>query len=379
MNNFPRFIARLALCVAFAVCGILSATAQNSEQIKLQKAKIARLEKQIAQEEATISRLRKDKSSAEECIRRTAQQIRNRSKLIEETEKELDLINDDIRQADRSARKLDAKLAKSREEYAEMVREAYRNYKHNSVLNYLFASESFMQVARKLTILRKTAELRKVKMDEIVAQNQEVARQREILAERKASLDKVSAKLTRERKKLQEETDAARRSMNQLSAKERKALSRKNSREQQLDSAIAEMRRLTKGNKEGDSFTRNTSGLKLPVQGGVVKQYMGNMAEIAGRKGAAVITIYTGKVVEVRQNRLNGHYDVYVAHGEYISTYANLSSVCVERGQKVQKNQKIGVIGSSLDIATMNMDYRIIFGIYPPDAKTKMNAKDCFR
>ena len=51
--------------------------------------------------------------------------------------------------------------------------------------------------------------------------------------------------------------------------------------------AIDELRKLTRGNKEGNTFTAKTSNLRLPVVGGGVKRYKGNMAEIAGAEGGA--------------------------------------------------------------------------------------------
>ena len=378
MTKTEKYLMRFIVC-ALVLMIALPAWSQNSDELKRQKEKIARLEQAIEREEANIQRLRRDKSSAKECIRRVAQQIRNRNRLIEETEKELDMINRDIRHADQTMSKLGTSLERNREQYAVMVREAYRNFQHNNFLTYIFASKDFVEVTRKLTFLREMSAARRTKMEEITTQNKELAEQKEVLSERKASLDKVTDKLTGERKKLQREIDGARASMKKLSSSERRALSRKNSREQELDNAIAELRRLTKGNKEGASFSQKTTGLHLPVVGGQVKRYMGNMAEISGSKGARVISIYAGKVVEVRRNRINDHYDVYIAHGEYISTYANLASVTVEKGAKVARNEQIGVIGSSLDVATMNLGYRIIFGIYPPNESTKMNARDCFR
>ena len=139
------------------------------------------------------------------------------------------------------------------------------------------------------------------------------------------------------------------------------------------------MRKLTKGNKEGASFSSKTSGLRLPVQGGRVKRYKGNMAEVAGPKGAQAISIYDGKVVEIKRNRITGKYDVFVAHGEYITSYANLGTICVEKGQKVARNEALGTIGSAVDIETMQTEYRLVFGIYPPDPKQTMSAANCFK
>lgn len=103
------------------------------------------------------------------------------------------------------------------------------------------------------------------------------------------------------------------------------------------------------------------------------------MAEVVGPEGAAVVAIYEGKVVDVKQNRITGKYDIYVAHGEYITSYAGLKSASVGRDQSVKKNQTIGQVGAAVDIITMNTEHKIIFGIYPPSPTQKMKAADCFK
>ena len=81
----------------------------------------------------------------------------------------------------------------------------------------------------------------------------------------------------------------------------------------------------------------------------------------------------------MRRNRISSKYDVFVAHGEYITSYANLDEVSVEKGQKVAKNEKIGVVGASVNLTTMETEYKIVFGIYSPNPKETMRASDCFR
>jgi len=164
-----------------------------------------------------------------------------------------------------------------------------------------------------------------------------------------------------------------------LSAREKAVLREKERQEEQLDTAIAELQKLTKGNKAGASFSTRTSNLNLPVEGGRVKRYRDNMAEITGPKGARITAIYEGKVVDVKRNRITNRFDVYIAHGQYITSYANLNSVSVAKGQTVAKNSAIGVIGPAVDIQTMKTEYRLVFGIYPPAGAKKMRASDCFR
>lgn len=355
------------------------AAAQNDRRIETQKQVIAALEKKIAAEEEQLSKLRSGRAATEERIRRLARQIDSRNQLLDETEKQARLLREEIARTDSVAGDLSAALGRNREQYAAMVREAYRNYRHNNYLTYLFSSRDFEEVARKIANLREVAALRQRKMHDIASLSEEVKAEKELLESRKRSLDSVSRKLEAQREKLRRDARSARTSVRQLSQKEKTALQRKLEQEQQLDVAIGELRKLTRGNTEGASFSAKTAGLRLPVAAGKVKRYKGNMAEITGPRGAHVRSVYDGKVVEIKRNRITGKYDIFVAHGDYITSYANLGSICVEKGGKVARDAQLGTIGSATNILTMETEYKLVFGIYPPDPKTTLRAEDCFR
>lgn len=370
---------RMLIPILLLLCAAGTASGQNDARVAEQKRVIAALEKKIAAEEQEIARLRKGRSSTEEQVRRLARQIDSRSQLLDATEKEASQLRGEIARTDSVAGDLAARLERDRQQYAEMVREAYRNYRQNNYLTYLFSARDFADVARRITDLRAVAALRERKLRDIRSLADEVRTEQETLARRRRELDSVSTRLTAQREKLQRDSRNAKATIQQLSKREKSALQRKIEQEQQLDVAISELRKLSKGNKEGASFSSKTSGLRLPVVGGRVKRYKGNMAEISGPKEAQVISIYDGKVVETKRNRITGKYEVFIAHGEYITSYANLGSFCVGKGQKIARNQQIGTIGSSVDFETMQTEYRIVFGIYPPDPKQTMRAENCFR
>ena len=346
----------------FLLFAALAASAQADRKIEQQKRVIAALEQKIAAEEREISKLKEGRAATEERIRRLARQIDSRNQLLEETEKQARLLRGEIDRTDSVAGDLGRSLDRNRTQYAEMVREAYRNYRHNNYLTYIFSSRDFADMARKLTNLREVASMRERKLQDIAALSKQVAEEKELLDRRKRSLDSVTLKLKAQKQKLERDARNARTSIRQLSQKEKTALQRKISQEQQLDMAIGELRKLTKGNKEGR-----------------VKRYKENMAEITGPKGAHVISIYDGKVVDVKRNRITNKYDVYVAHGEYITSYANMGSICVEKGQKVARNAQLGTIGSAVNIMTMETEYKLVFGIYPPNPGQKLRAENCFK
>ena len=368
-----------AFLLLFTLLFTLGVRAQTDSRIEKQKKIIADLEKRIANEEREISKLQKGRAATEERVRRLARQIDSRNQLLEETEKEASLLREEIARKDSVAGDLAATLERNRTQYAEMVREAYRNYRHNNYLTYLFASRDFTDVARKITALREVASLRERKMRDIASLTEQVRIEKEELDRRNRSLDSVTQQLSTQREKLQRDARNARANIRTMSQKEKSALQRKINQEQQLDVAINELRKLTKGNREGASFSSKTSGLRLPVVGGRVKRYKENMAEVTGPRGAQVISIYEGKVIDIKRNRITNKYDVYVAHGEYLTSYANLGTISVEKGQKVARNQALGTIGSAVDVMTMETEYKLVFGIYPPDPNQKMRAENCFR
>lgn len=372
---------RLLPCLLFGLLLWIasSSVAQDDRKIAEQKKVVADLERKIAEEERQLKKLRSGKKTTEEEVRRLGRQIDNRNRLIDETEKEANMLRSELAAKQNVADSLAKEQQHYREQYVAMVRNAYRNYRHHNYLTYLFSARDFRDVARRIIDLREMAEARQRKMEAIATLNEQVQQERTSLEERNRTLDSVTRKLTRQRSDLEREARDARTSLKRLTNREKSALQRKMAQEEQLQTAIATLRKLTKGNKEGASFSTKTSGLRLPVVGGKVKRYKGNMAEIVGPRGAQVQSIYDGKVVDVKQNRITGKYEVYVAHGEYITTYSNLSSTSVAKGSVVSRNGLLGTIGSALNLNTMETEYKIVFGIYPPDPNKKMLASDCFR
>lgn len=354
-------------------------TAEQKEQIAQQRKVIEELERQLAEDELRLKEIKQDKSNALKRVNSITKQIKLRTSLLSRTENEIISIEKNIAGNESMLKQTQQEYDQEREKYAEMVREAYRNYKSNNYVIYMLASRDFTDAARRMANIRAMATLREKRMQRMDSLQQSLSSQQEKLALRRHSLDSVQRKAEEQRKKLQGDVKSAQKTMNQLSSKEKSALKEKMESEERLDAAIDALRKLTKGNKEGASFTSKTSNLNLPVKGGTVRRYKGNMAEIVGGKGATIHSIYEGKVVEVKRNRISGQYDVFVAHGEYITSYANLESVKVEKNAKVGKNEVIGVIGSSVNLTTMQPEFKMVFGIYSPNPKEVMRAADCFK
>lgn len=353
--------------------------AYADDKIDKQKSLIATLERQVAEGEKEIEALRKSRTAHEQQASSLARQVETRNRLLAAQRSEEVVLRAEIAEADIQSSALTERLNTERTHYAQMVREAYRSYNGHNMLTYLFSAKDFHDIARRVSNMRAVAQLREQRIELIDSLATELENQRKILIDRKASHDKVINDLTLQKSRLQRDVNNARANVKSMSAKERKALQEKELQQRQLDVAVAELQKLVKGNKAGNTFSGATSNLNLPVVGGRVKQYKENMAEIVGPEGAKIISIYDGKVVDIRPNRITGKYDIYIAHGEYITSYAGLYSTSVTKDQTVAKGTQIGVIGAAVDIITMQSEYKIVFGIYPPSTTEKVSAASCFK
>lgn len=363
-----------------ALCATLCATAQNdlSKRIEEKRRAIAALEKQIADGERELSQIRKGKNSEQRSVDRLSRQIEQRRELLDQTAGQISLLAEELERTAAAADSLAGRLDADRRAYAEVVREAYRNYRQNNYVSYLFSAGSFTDAARRIANLRAVARLRGERIARIARTTEAVREQQALLNRRREGLDAERAKLDAQRLRYERDRNNARVRLQKMTARERSALKQQQQQQQRLDAVVAELRKLTKGNKEGASFSSRTSNLNLPVVGGRVKRYHDNIAEITGAQGAKIVSIYEGKVVDVKRNKVTNRYDVYVAHGEYITTYGSLNTVCVAKGQKVERNAELGTIGPWVDLETLTTEYRLVFGIYPPAGGKKMRAADCF-
>ncbi|MFT3845553.1 MAG: M23 family metallopeptidase [Lacibacter sp.] len=112
--------------------------------------------------------------------------------------------------------------------------------------------------------------------------------------------------------------------------------------------------------KLGNSFEINKLKLPFPVDNGYVAIPYGDYVvpgtpikghqdfiTIASPAGTSVKVVFDGEVVSVFD--VGGMSAVTVRHGKYFTTYSNLSSVGVSKGQNIKTGQTVGRVGTNLD------------------------------
>lgn len=353
----------------------LAQTASEEEQRRI----IASLEASIARDEKALSSIKNDKASAQKRVNILTKQIKKRESLIAATNKRIKTLTGEVNASEKKIKELGREHSNLENSCAEIIRAAYRSYRFNTWSAYILSATSFAQIARNIASLRTATIRRSENMKHVISVKEDVEAEKRRLENKKAELDKQKKNLDNQKAKLDADRKAARSNVKEFSQKEKNAMELLSSHQAELDQAVAKLRSLTKGNKAGDSFNSKTSKLHIPVVGGYVKKYKGNMAEIVGRENARIISIYEGKVMDVKRNKVTNKFDVYIAHGEYITSYANLSSVSVSKNSTVKKDETIGVIGSSVNPSTFEIEYKLVFGIYAPNPSVKMQAANCFK
>lgn len=370
------FIQLLALML-LTHAPMLAMAQSKGTKVDEQRRRVEQYRRDVESAKKEVSNLKKEKASASSRVEALNRQMNLRSSYIAATEQEKVLVEADITLADTAIDSLHRALEHNRELYAEVVRVAYRNYRQNNYTTYLFSSSDISDAARRMAEIEHIAEQRRSLAQQIALQEEELASQRALLAGRRHELDSIGRSLEEERKALEDDKREAQRSYNSLSDKERKALSNQKKQQQKLDSALAELRKLTEGNKAGSSFNDKTKNLNLPVAGGSVSRTNGNTATITAKKGSAVRSIYEGRVIRISKDNTN-HSQVFIAHGKYISVYMHLSSVCVAEGDTVKKDQTIGNIGIGIDHKGVESAY-MLFMINHSDPNKTMSVMDCFK
>ena len=325
----------------------LFAVAQD-KKTEEQRRRTEQYKQELAKATEEVERVKKEKNSAQEQVSAIEREMRLRSGYIKEVESERSALELDAQRCTAEVDSLEKALEYNRVLYAEAARVAYRNYRHNNASNYLFASKSLTEAARRMAEIEHIAKQRRALAESMVEQTMMIASQREQLQCRVNELDSVNSVLKHQHSVLANNKEEARRAYKSLSKREQDAIDEQKKQQEQYDKAVAELQKMLKGNKVGAGFSRNTRGLNLPVVGGTLTQ-QGFGATITGKKGDAVRTIHEGLVQEIQYKKLTKSYTIFLGYNEYLVTYTNLSSVCVKKGDVVKKDQTIGIIGGGVD------------------------------
>ncbi len=262
--------------------GSLSAQSKKRQELEAQK---IRLMDEIALANRILAETQKDRKSSLGTIETVQQKIELRQKLIRTLDREVELMSGEEKDLQSEIDTLRVRVERQKEEYAQMIRQAYKSRKNSSRLMFILSSSDFNQAMRRIEYLKQYSAYRQQKIKEIEAQEKELAAAMERLRVQKLRKNAVRGQLQEESRKLgneklsQEEAIKTYQAMETDLEKKLKAkLKQANEVEKQIQKIIAEEieraralatrknledRAIDLGLVRGKDFSSNTSNDRL--------------------------------------------------------------------------------------------------------------------
>ena len=363
--------------------------AQPATQQKLEERK-AQLLEEIRANERMLQETKKKEKSVVAVIQQQNAKIQLREKLINTTEKQAKLLNDDIYTNQLKINKLNKELVVLKEDYANMIVKSYKSRSERSRAMFLLSSQNFMQAYKRVQYMKQYAGYRKSQGDEIKIKSTALAVYNEKLAGLKIEKIKVIQEQEKEKQVLVKEKKEQEVLVNSIKKDKKKIIAEIKKKQQEAneidkkiqrfirDAIAAENKKTAKkagpktvstgtsatkivltkeGKIESDNFKANKGKLPWPVEKGFVSQKFGNQphqiqpklivhsngVEITTESGSSARAVFAGTVYSIQiLSPINTL--VMIQHGDFITVYQNLSSVSVKKGDKVSIKQTIGKI-----------------------------------
>lgn len=394
----PKFI--LSLIFILMVSQMWS---QEDQQQKLEQRK-AQIQQEIRENERLLQTAKKKEKSVTNLIVIQSNKIKLKEKLINTTEKQTKLLSNDMYVNQIQINRLKKELALLKDDYAEMIVKSYKSRSEQSRAMFLLSSENFLQAYKRAQYMKQYANYRKMQGEEIKKKSEQLTvfngklsvqktakqelikeNEKERLALQKEkheqeilvnSIKKDKKKIVAEIRKKQKETKAIDKQIQRLI---REAIAEANRKAAAANAkanpgkvvTAAEARAAESSTKivltaEGkiiaDNFKANKGRLPWPVEKGFVSLGYGNQphpvhrslvvhnsgVEITTDQGANARAVFNGEVTKIMiLSPVNKA--VMIQHGDFFTVYQNLSSVFVNKGDKVSIKQAIGKVRTNGD------------------------------
>lgn len=394
----------LLLAVAGRILAQAPGQAQPQSRADLEKER-ADIQKEIEDVKRTLDETHKNKRETLGQLALLQRRLRLRESAIRNMNAQIDAIQGDMNESWREILKLRAELDTLRVQYAQSIVFAYKNRSSYDFLNFIFSATSFNDALRRVEYLKSyrayreeraanidhTQQLLQDKIDglKVTRAEKEDAmkkqnKEKQLLVDEKREKDAVVSQLQSREKELRKEMAAKQRQDSRLSAAitavirratlaAAKENARKNaeaaatakvSRPEEEAAAPATLNTVRSGAKtvfsdEADvhlsgDFERNKGRMPWPVSGTIsmafgLHEYIPGIRHfnqgvtIDVQAGAQVRAVFQGEVQSVMN--IGDVQAVMIRHGRYFTTYSNLSTVTVNKGDHVTTGQVIGRVG----------------------------------
>ena len=376
---------------------VLSLAQDKKAALKAQK---KLLQQEIVQINALIKTSAKKRANVLTRVETVQLKMDRQDELIRLTNRQINRLNQEININLRNIEKLRAELMSLKKDYAEMVVSARKNKSYQNRLMFLLSSESFWQAYKRMAYMKQYAAYRKQQGEQIAAKTKALQQYTtDLVGQRK---DKKQ--LIEQNRKSQKELDSIKKRQNTLFLELKKReknyaaqIKKKQKKQEEIDKEITRLIReaIAASNKKAGtktttfvltpeakalaaSFVSNKGRLPWPVEKGIVTQRFGtqrhpvvrtttiksNGVTLSVPAGATARSVFEGKVLNIVQIK-GSNPIVLVQHGNYITSYKNLSKVYVKKGDRVTAKQAIGQIFTNKDTGKTTLQFSLFYNTTP--------------
>jgi septal ring factor EnvC (AmiA/AmiB activator) len=378
------------------------APAQSRGELEKERAAI---QKEIEDVKRSLDETHKNKRETLGQLALLQRRLKLRESAIRNINDQINVIQGDMNESWREILKLRRELDTLRIQYAESIVFAYKNRSNYDFLNFIFSATSFNDAIKRVQYLksyrayreeraeniRRTQDLLQSKIDGLkvtrIEKDEALKKQnkeRSILEDEKKEKDAVVTKLKSQEKELKKEMAAKQKQDQKLAnaiaaaikrardaaikeakAKNPTAAEKPAARPAESgDEPVASLNTIKSGSKTvfssdadmhlSGNFEKNRGHLPWPVSGtvsmafgpheyikGIIHNNQGVTIDVS--PGAAVKAVFEGVVSSVFN--VGDVSAVIIRHGKYFTTYSNLSTVSVSKGEEVKTGQIIGRVG----------------------------------
>jgi septal ring factor EnvC (AmiA/AmiB activator) len=377
---------RLLFTLLAAMLMAQATYSQTNEQRALEL-KREKLQNEIREINRLLFAEKKEKGNVLDQMEALDQKINVRQQLIRVTNQQSNLLNRQINANIRNISKLREELKSLKEEYGAMIQKSYQNKSKQSRLMFLLSSVNFYQAFKRFQYMKQYTEFRKKQGEQIIEKTDDLARLNKDLNEERKVKEVLIAQNQKAKDQLMVEIKNQKELLGTIRKNEGKyasAIEKKKQEAKEIDRQIDNLIRsaIALSNKEAgkadsnantfvltpeativaNNFSANKGKLIWPVEKGFKSQGFGvyndavypgvkhesNGVIITTDQGAKARAIFKGEVIAIISVP-GGNKAVQIKHGNYISTYYNLSNLYVKKGDMVEAKTPLGDIYTNRD------------------------------
>ncbi|MFY9242550.1 MAG: peptidoglycan DD-metalloendopeptidase family protein [Polaribacter sp.] len=359
----------------------VSAFSQTKKQLEEQRLKY---KSEIQKLNSLISSEKKKEKNALDDLSDINLKIDMRNQLITTIKAEAKILSIEIKAKEKKLKRLNNNLKDLKEDYASMIFKSYKSKSQQSRTMFLLSSQNFYQAYKRLEYMKQYRSFRKKQGEEIEVQASIVKSFKDSLVSQKKVKETLLVTENNQKKEIELDKKKQEELITIIKRKEskyRKDLQNSIKQEKIIADKIDKLIReaIAKANKEvknqpvsaskdefilspeakalAAKFELNKAKLPWPVKESIITRKFGVQPHptiggitinstglhFATRENSYAESIFDGIVLGI-QLTAEGRKNVLIQHGNYISTYKNLETSLVKKGDKVNTGERIGKI-----------------------------------